>query len=349
MTNNFLAVKIGKMASLALVALLVFSASSADGQIVIDGNDIGVSYYENRNNIETAAVYDNGHVVGTHLVNYDTIGQATVNHRGSLRNFHDIGTAIVNSRGTLHNYDDATITRATVNGTLVNNATITRADINSGGRVDNLAGSIISATLDGGTVNNANRIVNLTYTSGIYTREQNGSIGTLTLAGNSASNLGTWGAVGDLRFDSNGGGIVSIEGFAVGDSFEIGFSGIQATNRVDLEHGHIFLDMSDFDFLGTFNSFEDWENAFFGMYCPHIFTFENLFGTGIVDNWNALTYFELAWGRGADSIMRIFDGTSWYGDWGITSRGITAAIPEPATLAIVGLGLVGLGLVRRRR
>ena len=74
----------------------------------------------------------------------------------------------------------------------------------------------------------------------------------------------------------------------------------------------------------------------------------NLFGTNDITNWDALTYFELAYGNG--SAMTLFDGNQWLAGWGIGEFGITnAAIPEPATLAIIGLGLAGLGLARRRR
>ena len=79
-----------------------------------------------------------------------------------------------------------------------------------------------------------------------------------------------------------------------------------------------------------------------------MFSFASIFGTDNVTNWDALDYFELAYGSGGT--QTIFDGNRWMAGWVITGTGITgAAIPEPATLAVIGLGLAGLGYARRRQ
>jgi len=265
--------------------------------------------------------------------NYAIVGTATVDNCALLYN---CGTAIIESAtvggGTIHNIENASIGLATVNyGT----ATIGSATI-FGGFLDNNGNATIS-TLDlfSGDVRNGARIIHMTYADGNYTGNlwgNYGSIGTLTLAGNSANNTGDWGVIENLKFDGEGSGIVSITGFANGAFF----GGIQVTNSVNLDNGGLSLNL-----LETVSR-EDWfETSFLNG-----FDISDFFGA--TSAFGSLNAFDVTWIGGSFDLLNAAGWSVSDTGW-ISYGGDTAAVPEPATLFVIGVSLAGLGLVRRRK
>lgn len=200
--------------------------------------------------------------------------------------------------------------------------------------------------MTGGTVKNGSRIDNLTYITGTYSGQvdgfrdssiadslwgngyiYNGTIGTLTLAGDSANNMGNWGRVENLKFDSNGSGILTISAFA--DNAEPGFTGIQAmsfnsspgitfdsaikaTNSVDFTYGNILLDLSEFA-LG-----ENWMDSFFN-------------ALGFVDRFNL-----------TDLLVEIFGGVTVTGD--IEELSLQVAFGDTASFWLINDGVLDSAL-----
>jgi len=82
-------------------------------------------------------------------------------------------------------------------------------------------------------------------------------------------------------------------------------------------------------------------------------SWDNIFGSALVDGWET-ALFSASWEDGTSTDWLAY-GQTWtlsngnfiaFNDAGMMNA--AAVSPEPATLAIVGLGLVGLGLARRR-
>jgi hypothetical protein len=218
---------------------------------------------------------------------------------------------IASSSGDIHWYSSGWLHNVSSG-----NASSFGIDVMEGGSVDSL-------TMTGGTVNNAGTIHNLTVGGGTYS--------------------GT-GTVGDLRFQSNG-GVFTIAGWSNDDGF-----GFMNVDTADLTNANLALNLSgmldDFD---VSRGVDAWASAFFGTFGDDALSWETLFGTESVGG--TVNFLGINWGD-EENIIPWTAESGWSGTNALafSDTGVTlapTAIPEPGTLAMLGLGLAGLGLWRR--
>ena len=195
-------------------------------------------------------------------------------------------------------------------------------------------GTIEDLRMHGGTASNAGLIQSMTYHGGTFNGSFDGEIGTigsLNIAGD-ARGVTDWGTVNSLAFEGNG-GYMSISGFT--NEVDFGFDlGMQGLTSVDMAFGNF-----DFTFTGT--TVDQWLGSF---------TWDSIFGTHAVTGWET-AMFSFHWDDLYTDVFNGRDGWS-FNNYTIafSDNGMNAsAVPEPATLAMIGLGLAGLGYARRRQ
>ena len=235
-------------------------------------------------------------------------------------------------------------------GTVHNSGTITGAMVSATGTFNNLLGSTVAdLEMLGGTVNNAGRITAMAYTAGNYNFSGTGSIGALTLAGDATGVA--FGSVGNLAFASNGDGFLAITA-----STPTSFSNdVNARDSVNLANGNISLDLTALagDHFGdaAFGGADDFA-AWIGFGNSQSFSLSDMFGGAGVSNVEGLNTFDIVFGNDSFNIFNSERGWATHGLMSFSyADGIisTNVVPEPATLAIIGLGLVGLGYARSRQ
>ena len=155
--------------------------------------------------------------------------------------------------------------------------------------------------------------------------------------------------VGQLKFGDEGTGMLHLTGFIDEPVTPMGAMGIQAMNAsltpnvsfysgfniksIDLTNGSVIVDLSGLGYE---------EQLLASLFENQVIDLNVLFGAKMVSGVEALDYLAIALGN--DQWVSVVNNGILTDGWELRS-----ATPEPATLAIIGLGLAGLGLARRRR
>ena len=316
---------------------------------------------------------------GGDVDNKGTINQVSISVTGSLFGSWGAGQVTNSFEGTIdevnvsggrfQNYLGGTVGVVNVSSGLLNGqhsvvgevwnmdgGTITELNVTTGGRVENHSGGIIdNAVMTGGMVSNGGLIKEMAYSNGTYNghwinhrnERSDGTLNNLILADNSANNTGDWGTVNSLGFVD--GGVLNLFGTYVDSTLSV-TNAIMAGD-VNLEAASLMLWFGAPDDLAKFLN-------------PGVNTtilFADLLGVDALDVTGGEFLASFGVGvEGGTSSMLYNDGvfaTGWsfadsFSGLKYTSGNIEpppAAVPEPATVLMLGLGLAGAGLAARRK